>query len=447
MRRWTAWTLVLAGGLLLGTAAPARAQERADSVSVPGPGGTPGLAWPLAAPASPAAARLVLEARNPTLLAHFYRDGLRLRVLAEDRVSGRTVLAAGGTQLVIIRGAGDRDPGVTRLLLPSADLEASARLLAGLERPYREIRTVEGELVALHFRDPEGNPAGYVLGSLPARAWLAPFEAPSGGRGHDRSGRVGLMVYGGIYGTWLGVAVPVGLGSEDASVIGLSIIAGGPLGVLAADRFARGRDLSKGRTGTMTLAGNFATWQGIGWSTVADADARDAVLVGATTGLGSLLAAGLLTERVSVSEGQSIVMHGSASWGAWYGLVGAELGDPSGDGVVTTMLLASSAGLAAGTLWGLGHDMSPTRASLINLGGILGTALGFGLDLVFRIDNAPAVFTVAGLGTAAGFTGATLMTRDRPDDDRSEGFRLTTPARFALGPDGAPRVELLSASF
>jgi hypothetical protein len=389
----------------------------------------------------------VLEARNPTLLSHFYRDDLRLRVLAEDRVSGRTVLDAGGAQLVIVRGAGDREPGATRLLLPSADLEASARLLAGLERPYREIHTPEGNLVALHFLDPEGNPAGFVLGSLPARAWLSPFEAPRGGRGHDRSGRVGLMVYGGIYGTWLGVAVPVGLGSSNASVIGLSIIAGGPLGVLAADRFARGRDLSKGRTGAMTLAGNFGTWQGIGWSVVADADAKDAVLVGAASGLGSILATGLLTERVPVSEGQSIVVHGSTSWGAWYGLVGAELGDPSGDGAVTAMLLASSAGLAAGTLWGLGHDMSPTRASLINLGGILGTALGFGLDLVFQIDNRPAVFGVAGLGTAAGFTGATLMTRRRFDEDRSEGFRLATPARFALGPDGSPRVELLRASF
>jgi hypothetical protein len=392
-------------------------------------------------------ARLILETGSPTRLAHFYRDELRLPVLAEDRVSGRTVLDAGGTQLVIVRGGAGSGPGAVRLLLPSADLEASARFLDGLKRSYRELRTADGSLAALFFRDPEGNPVGYVQRTLPVRAWLAPLETPGAVRENDRSGRVGLMVYGGTYGTWLGVAIPVGSGSDDPTVIGLSVIAGGPLGVLVADRFAHGRDVGKGRTGTLTLAGNFGTWQGIGWSVVADADAEEVLLVGAATGLGSLVAAGALTERVSVSEGQSLVLHGAANWGAWYGLAGAELADPSGDDVVLATLLGSSVGLGIGTIWALNNDMSPTRATLLNLGGILGTALGFGLDLVFRVEDTEGVFAVAGLGTTAGLVGAVLWTRDRFEQDRSEGFRLSTPARLALGRDGTPRLELVRASF
>ncbi len=384
---------------------------------------------------------------RPARLAAFYRDVLGLRPVAADSAGRRFVFDAAGIQVVVAPGRGGDAAGAVRLFLAVSDLEAEAGRLRGLGVTVREARDGGGVLRALLFADPEGNPLGFVPAGEADRAWLRPWSAVRGPGEHDRSGRVGLMVYGGLYGIWLGAAVPAGLGSRDASVIGGSVLAGGPLGVLAAARFASGRDVGRGRAGAMTLAGNFGTGQGIGWSLVNDADGRDAVLAGAVAGLTALVAAGLITERVEVSEGQAAVLHGSAYWGAWYGLVGARMAEASGEASGTAMLVSSAAGLALGSLWAApGRDVGPTRAVLINLGGVLGTAAGFGFDLLFRVDDEAGVFAVAGAGGLAGLGAAALWTRGMPPPGRAAGTGPSFPGTLAPAPGGV-RMTLFRAVF
>src|ERR1051326_3544426 len=54
-------------------------------------------------------------------------------------------------------------------------------------------------------------------------------------RAQERSGGVGgMMAWGGLYGAWVGLAIPAALNAEDESAYGAGLLIGGPLGLLAA---------------------------------------------------------------------------------------------------------------------------------------------------------------------------------------------------------------------
>ncbi len=391
--------------------------------------------------------RVLIQARNPASLAAFYRDGLGFAEIARDSSTGSFVFDAGNVELVLVPLARTGNPGGVRLLLPTGDLDqARARLLA-LGVSAREVTGAGGRPVALYFHDPEGHPLGYVPAGEPPASWLPPLAAGREAGTTDRSGRVGLMVFGGIYGTWLGVAVPVGAGADDATPIGLGVIMGGPLGVLAADRFAAGHEVGRGRAGAVSLGGTFATWQGLGWSGVADLRGRDAVLVGAGSGLAGIAAAVAVTAHAEVGEGQAGLLHSAADWGAWFGLAGARIGRASGDGTLASMLLASGAGLAAGTVWSLGHDIEPARVLLISLAGVLGTAAGIGLDLVVRTDNEAEGFAIPAATGALGLAVGAYRTSGRPRPGPADSGALLPGSGMTPAPGGGWRVELLRARF
>jgi hypothetical protein len=245
-----------------------------------GGGGTPVLG-----------AQVLLQARDVPGLSVFYGAGLGLSVVARDDATGRIVFDAGGTELILVPARDGEEGGSIRLLIPAADLEASRARLDALRVPYQAVWGPDSTALGFFFQDPERNPVGFVLDTAPRETWLVPLTMAREPRASEKSGRVRLMVYGGTYGLWSGVALPAGLGSESPTVYGLSIMAAGPLGVYAAHRFDRAKHVTRGRADVLALAGNFGTAQGLGWARSATRR-KDVVLIGAGASLASILAAG-----------------------------------------------------------------------------------------------------------------------------------------------------------
>src|SRR5690606_25814729 len=60
------------------------------------------------------------------------------------------------------------------------------------------------------------------------------------------SGRGELMVWGTLYGLWLGAAIPAAAGADDPEAYGLGLLLGGPAGFLASRLYA-GQELTEGQ--------------------------------------------------------------------------------------------------------------------------------------------------------------------------------------------------------
>jgi hypothetical protein len=262
-----------------------------------------------------------------------------------------------------------------------------------------------------------------------------------------RQGDIGLTVYGGLYGIWLGVAVPAGLDVDEAPTYGMAIIAGAPIGAWSAWRYARGAGISKGQAGLVSLAGNFGTWQGLGWAGVNDTGARDVMLIGAACGTAALLGAAVMAPRVDVSYGQTTLLHSATSWGAWYGVAAAQMAGSSGENVVASALVGSAAGLALSSAWCARNDISSDRARILSLGGILGLATGFGLDLIIQPEDDGAIFALPAAASLAGMTWAALRTQDDVRRAAAHGVELDPMPRLSLAPGGGLRVDLLHGTF
>ncbi len=397
-------------------------------------------------PAAPVfGGQILLHARDVRGLFDFYGGKLGLPLVARGIV-GIMVFDVGGTELILVPSRGGEEGGSMRLLIPVDDLDVARGQLETLRVPYQEVWGPDSAAVGFFFQDPERNPVAFVLESTPRETWLVPLAVSREPRASERSGRVRLMVYGGTYGLWSGVALPVGLGSEDPTVIGLSIMTAGPLGAYAAHRFDRAKHVTRGRADALALAGNFGTAQGIGWAAIGGADGKDVVLIGAGSGFASILAAGAITEHAQVSEGQATLLHSATYWGAWYGLLGNLIteGDSGGE----AMLGGAAVGLAGGIVWCLGHDTQTSRVNLVSLSGLLGTAFGFGLDIVAHADNQNEVFAIPAITGLLGLGAGIVWTRDRSGDDRGEAMTLLPPMIYAdAGHRGGYRVALLQATF
>jgi len=399
-----------------------------------------GLPLSAAAPAL-AQTTVLIEAEEFSSLYDFYRTVLALPLSAGDGGGGRAVFDADGTRIVLLRRGISSPQRVTpRILIAVPDLEAARGRLNRENVPHNPVFGPRDEPVALFFEDPEGNPLGFVAPRPDPRAWLDPLRIEGLERDRIDSGRIHLMVAGGLLGVWEGIALPIGLGSEDETVIGLSILAGGPLGVLAAHAVASGSDVTVGRAGVINLAGMLGIWQGLGWADEANVENGDRILLsGALTSLGAAVAATVLTHDVLVSQGQATVLSSAAAWGGWYGLVGSAATDEFGDVDHRTMMISALGGLGLGTLWALNNDIDAGRARLITLGGVIGAGTGAGIAVTADVTESEDVLLMAGIGSLAGKIASVYLTRNReaaPEDRGGNETTLETPFQASLGPDG-----------
>jgi len=347
---------------------------------------------------------VLLEARNPESLARFYEDQVGLTVLVRDAEARRTVLGIGDDWLVIAPGGEGESRSAPRILIPVQDLAAARQRLQQHQVAFSEAIVSEGRVQALLFQDPEGNPVGLALRGAP-ESWLTSW-VQEGTYQVPPSGRIELAIWAGLHGIGLGFALPYGLGSESVSLIGLTMMAAGPVAAYAAYKYADEVELTRGQARLIEFAGDFAIWHAAGWSAIDDADFKDALLGTTLAYLGGSAAGALIAKDRPVSAGQAGLLSSGALWGGWYGFVGTRIDGSDehidGDDVLLTMLITSSAGALAGGVTAALTDIEESRLRWINFAGILGTAFGFGLDLVLQVDGDAAIWGIpAGTGVAA----------------------------------------------
>ena len=251
------------------------------------------------------------------------------------------------------------------------------------------------------------------LGVTPARPRPA-------GVTQDRRGDTEFRVWSTLYGLWLGgVAVPMLAGARSSESHGVGLLLGGPVGYLAGRVFSR--PLSVGRSRTISWAGTWGTWQGVGWAQALNLGAdpgceycgpgeREAVAAALAGGLSGIVTAALLARETS--EGTAAATYLGSLWGTWFGLGGATALDMNDEAMWVSTLLLGNAGLVAGALAGRRFDLSSRRAHMISLGGLIGGFGGVGIVLIAEPGNVDSDIAIPLAASAVGLAVGALLTRD-----------------------------------
>ncbi|GBD32445.1 hypothetical protein HRbin33_01410 [bacterium HR33] len=250
----------------------------------------------------------------------------------------------------------------------------------------------------------------------------------------SRSGRVELVVWGAIYGGWLGLAVPWALGADEPSPYGLGFLTGAPAGLLAARAFGRSGPMSVGQARAIRWGSIWGTWQGIGWREVLDIGKRrhtfcppeggacfdqeetpeeapvTAAIVGGLTGI---VAGAALARTREIEPATSTAFELASLWGTWFGIASTLALDPNPgeDAALTAALLAGNAALLASALGAPRLGWSPGRYRLISAIGLAGGLVGAGIDLLFEIDDDRAVFAIPLVTSALGLGAGVSLSR------------------------------------
>lgn len=274
----------------------------------------------------------------------------------------------------------------------------------------------------------------------------------------ERISRVELQVFGTLYGSWLGIAVPAAFGAEGPEAYGAGLLIGGPGGLFGSRAMQRARPMSEGQARAISWGGIWGTWQGGGWSEVlgfgtdeicepnfcydtgeSSEEIFASMIVGGLAGI----VTGALIARNPVRSGVSSGAQGGSIWGTIYGALGAVLVDPDadGNGALTTALIAGNVGLLAGGALAAKYDMSRSRIRVINLGALAGGVGGLGLDLLFQPDSdrtlvaIPLLTSLIGLGIAVNSTRGSVRGSGGLEEDfgaalldyRDGGLRVSVP--------------------
>lgn len=255
----------------------------------------------------------------------------------------------------------------------------------------------------------------------------------------DHSGRTELLIFSGYYGLWLGIATPIVFETESAQVYAAGLILGGPLALVTTLKATHDANMSRARATMLILGGHWGTWQGLGWAGVAELDGSQVVGYGELAGLLSIGAASYITGKYDFSEGHAALTSTGLEWGAWLGLVFAMLANHEEKDILRDMLIGSDLCILASGLTTQNVQMSKNRVRLINLAGVLGAMLGFGIDLFAEVDDGSAVFAIAGLGSLAGAYAGFQWTRNY---DEGKEFTLYEPKKLLTSHQNSNKMEI-----
>lgn len=254
----------------------------------------------------------------------------------------------------------------------------------------------------------------------------------------DRSGRTELLVWGTTYGLWLGVALPLMADAEGPEPYGLGLLAGGPLGFLAAHVYTRNRPITSGQARALTWGSTWGTWQGFGWVEALDIgddtrtecpidggpcfdveeDNGEELVAGMVVGGLAGIATGALLARRPISAGTAATVSLASLWGAGYGAALGYLAGVENDALLVTALLAGNGALAGSALGQRTWQLSESRARLISIAGLAGALAGAGIDLLMQPDDDKVAVFIPTATATAGLVFGIARTRGM---DRSGG--------------------------
>jgi len=242
----------------------------------------------------------------------------------------------------------------------------------------------------------------------------------------DQSGRTDLLVFAGYYGLFLGIATPAAFDADEGREIAAGLLAAVPLTLGGTAFLTRNAEIGKGRAEMIALAGQFGTWQGLGWAATPEGDDnnKDVLKAGIFTGAGAIALTTLLTHGREIGEGHAAISSFAWTWGAWFGLVVAQLAGADGDEVLTPALIGSEALLGAALVGARGARVSRARTRLVSLLGIAGGAFGLGLYALGNNGNEERGFASVGVGSLAGLGLGTWLTRSY---DRNRDLSVAGP--------------------
>lgn len=228
----------------------------------------------------------------------------------------------------------------------------------------------------------------------------------------EQSGRTDILIFSGYYGLWLGIATPIFLEAESPQVYAAGLLLGAPLSILITHGLTKETNISDGRATMISLGGHLGTWQGIGWSTISDCEGNEVVGMSELGGLLGIGIATALTSKIDFSTGHAGLTSSALQWGAWFGLVLGVIADHEDDDLLQDMLIGSDMLILSTAIATKNVRMSKARIRLINLAGVIGTVIGFGIDLLTEVDEASLIFGIAGLGSVAGLAVGTNLTKN-----------------------------------
>lgn len=392
-------------------------------------------------PASRAAT--VIFADNLEFMTRFYAVDLGLRVARADANTGEVAFSIPGDTLYITArprtGGGEALPAQVRVQVKS--LSATQGALKAANVAYWAGVSSRGKVDGLFCRDPEGNTLWFVQGSSAAvPESVGRFALLDTDGAAQEISHTGMIIYGSLYGAFVGAATTIGLGSTNSDQTAITGVLGTALGALSANNYARTAKLDLGRFEMLVLAGNFGILQGLGWSRASSATAQTTAITGSASGVATLYLANEVLKRVVVSPEQAALLHSATYWGAWYGFLGAKLAgkdfEANNDRVLGAMLWGSSGGLAAGVVLSLNGKASAKRVNLVNASGVIGTALGYGLAESLKVRDVRTYYVYPAAGGLLGLGGGMLWHVGAPQGAADANNATLGGPMFAFTPGG-----------
>jgi hypothetical protein len=280
------------------------------------------------------------------------------------------------------------------VILPTTSVVAAAQEAASLRREMRPVQ-------------------GARLSSTTPAALTPP-------RQRDTSGHTRLKVFGGLYGAYLGIAVPVATQAEDAGLYALGLMLGPTVGLASTAAFSRGHGFSSGDAIALSSLTWFGAAQGHLWEAARDKhdDAGPNAAFGALGSLGGLLVGAAVARNHGMSEGHAAALGAGNWWGMTLGYLAARANEDASDrDRYRSAAIGSATGLSFGALTGRGRTLDEVRA--MHIGGILGWLYSAGLVVLQDPGQRGASLTQVsgiGVGLTAGFLAATFRPWRAPPD-------------------------------
>ncbi len=266
-------------------------------------------------------------------------------------------------------------------------------------------------------------------------------------------GETELKVWSTIYGTWLGIAVPIAAGADDSEPYGVGLLLGAPAGFFGGRAFAQSKPVSLGQARAITWGGTWGAIQGMGWANALDFGGGERIIegdivideeasteaiftsmiVGSALGIGG----GMLAARQEISPGTATSANLGSLWGVWFGAASSILFDLDEDPTWATIMLTGNAGLVGGALAGSRWPLSRSRSRLISIAGLIGGVAGGGIILIAQPDDEdtaiaiPLTTSIAGLVLGAALTSGHDAEEDAGTEAQAAGLFAPSGALFS----------------